>query len=87
MPQTGHVAFGFPQLGWGAYGENPAHDIGSGIGLVHNVRMIDNVEKSVLIAPFQVYPKPLWFHDLRNGKVGWVCVRKRAASCMVMMTL
>jgi len=59
-------AAGFP-LGvtpWGSYPGNTLDDIGSGIGFVHNARLIDRPEKTVVHAPFLIIPKPPWsvFH-------------------------
>lgn len=46
---------------WGAYPGHTASDIGSGIGVVHNTRMFDRPEKTVLWGPFTTWPKPVWF--------------------------
>jgi hypothetical protein len=51
---------------WGGYpGAGPA-DIGSGIGFVHNGRLVDHPQKSVVWAPFRQFPKPPWFVTHRN---------------------
>lgn len=60
------AAAGFP-LGvvpWGAYPGHTAEDIQSGTGFVHNARLVDRPEKSVITAPFHQVPKPPWsvFH-------------------------
>ncbi len=59
-------AAGFP-LGvtpWGAFPGHTLNDIGSGIGFVHNARLIDRPQKTVVQAPFVLVPKPTWsvFH-------------------------
>lgn len=52
---------------WGAYPGNPLHDIGSGQGFVHNATLIDQPQKSVLYAPFRIFPKPSWFANHRHA--------------------
>ncbi|MFJ7962669.1 aldehyde dehydrogenase family protein [Streptomyces sp. NPDC096324] len=54
-------AFGF-LLGytpWGAFPGHTRQDIGSGIGFVHNAFMLEDVEKTVLRAPFAPAPRGL----------------------------
>ncbi|MFD0032890.1 aldehyde dehydrogenase family protein [Streptomyces sp. NPDC127172] len=54
-------AFGF-LLGYTPWGAHPGHtrqDIGSGIGFVHNAFMLEDVEKTVLRAPFAPAPRGL----------------------------
>ena len=46
---------------WGAYPGNPLTDIGSGIGFVHNSYLFDRPQKSVVYAPFRIFPTPVWF--------------------------
>jgi hypothetical protein len=54
------TAFGFitPTLTWGAYPGGTIADVGSGIGIVHNALLLDDVERSVLRGPFR--PLPRW---------------------------
>jgi len=64
------AAAGFP-LGvvpWGAYPGHTLDDVQSGVGFVHNARLIDRPEKTVIRAPFVQIPKPPWsvFHR-RSG--------------------
>ena len=49
---------------WGAFPGHPQSDIQSGRGFVHNARLIDLPEKTVVSAPFRLVPKPPWsvFH-------------------------
>ncbi len=74
------VAFTVPTLTWGAFPGGTLQDVGSGIGVVHNARLIDGVERSVLRGPFRpfprgagrrgrftVLPKPPWFVTARTG--------------------
>jgi acyl-CoA reductase-like NAD-dependent aldehyde dehydrogenase len=46
---------------WGAYPGNTLDDIGSGIGCVHNSYLFDRPQKSVVYAPFRIFPTPAWF--------------------------
>jgi hypothetical protein len=46
---------------WGAFPGHPLHDIQSGRGVVHNAMMLPRVERSVLHAPFRVFPPPPWY--------------------------
>ena len=41
-------------------------DIQSGSGIVHNVYLLENVQKSVVRAPFVLSPTPAWFYDNKN---------------------
>ncbi|MFB6550754.1 aldehyde dehydrogenase family protein [Streptomyces sp. NPDC056405] len=55
-------AFGF-LLGytpWGAFPGHTREDIGSGVGFVHNAFMLEDVEKTVLRAPFAPFPRGLF---------------------------
>jgi len=63
------AAAGFP-LGvtpWGAYPGHPPEDIQSGTGFVHNARLVDRPEKTVITAPFRQVPKPPWSLFHRRG--------------------
>ena len=53
---------------WGAYPGATLQDIQSGIGSVHNTFMFDYPEKSIVRAPFKIWPKPIWFYDKKNLK-------------------
>ncbi|SDL06908.1 aldehyde dehydrogenase family protein [Streptomyces indicus] len=55
-------AFGF-LLGytpWGAFPGHTRQDIGSGVGFVHNAFLLEDVEKTVLRAPFAPAPRGLF---------------------------
>lgn len=47
---------------WGAYPGHTRTDIGSGIGVVHNTYLLEDVQKSVCRGPFRMPTKPPWFH-------------------------
>ena len=55
------IGFGLVVTPWGAFPGHPRTDIQSGSGIVHNTLMFSRVEKSVVRAPFRVFPKPVWF--------------------------
>ncbi len=54
---------------WGAYPGHTLDDIGSGIGFVHNARLIDRPQKTVIRAPFTMWPKPAWSVFHRNAAI------------------
>ena len=82
---NGWTAFGFitPTMTWGAFPGNSIDDVGSGIGVVHNALLLDDVERSVIRGPFRplprslpilngggrltILPKPPWFVSSRTG--------------------
>lgn len=55
------VGYGLVVTPWGAFPGHTRQDIQSGVGVVHNTLMFDRVQKSVVRAPFRVWPKPVWF--------------------------
>jgi acyl-CoA reductase-like NAD-dependent aldehyde dehydrogenase len=57
----GGAAFALGATPWGAFPGHTLDDIQSGIGFVHNGRMIDLPQKTVIKAPFFMFPKPPWF--------------------------
>jgi acyl-CoA reductase-like NAD-dependent aldehyde dehydrogenase len=60
------MLFYFGSTTWGAYPGNTLADIGSGIGFVHNTYLFDYPQKSVVFAPFRIFPTPGWFADHKN---------------------
>ncbi|WP_329528783.1 aldehyde dehydrogenase family protein [Streptomyces sp. NBC_01462] len=48
---------------WGAFPGHTRQDIGSGTGFVHNAFMLENIEKTVLRAPFTPAPRGLLTGD------------------------
>ncbi len=60
------MLFYFGATTWGAYPGNTLADIGSGIGFVHNTYLFDRPEKSVVYAPFRIFPTPAWFATHKN---------------------
>ena len=55
------LSYGLGGTTWGAYPGHTPQDIRSGIGVVHNTFLIEDVEKTVIRGPFVVWPKPPWF--------------------------
>jgi len=67
--------FGLGQPSWGAFPGHTAQDIQSGCGEVHNALLLDDVEKTVLWAPFRPWPKPLYLaghRRLRAAGKAWL---------------
>jgi Aldehyde dehydrogenase family len=60
------MIFYFGSTTWGAYPGNTPADIGSGTGFVHNSYLFDHPQKSVVYAPFRIFPTPAWFANHRN---------------------
>ncbi len=75
----GAGGFLLPGAAWGAHPGHTIHDIGSGIGMVHNAYLIRDAQKTVMRASFRemprawrhgafsLMPKPLWFITHRNA--------------------
>lgn len=77
------IGFIVPTLTWGAFPGSTVADVGSGIGVVHNALLLDNVERSIVQGPFRplprslpvlngggrftILPKPPWFVTARTG--------------------
>lgn len=65
---------------WGAYPGHTIDDVQSGIGIVHNARLIDKPERTVVRGPFRpaprslfhgessISPKPPWFVSNRTAR-------------------
>ncbi|MGC4960988.1 aldehyde dehydrogenase family protein [Gordonia sp. DT101] len=51
---TGYLA---PVMPWGAFPGNTLDDVGSGIGVVHNARLIAGPERVVVNGPFRPFPR------------------------------
>jgi hypothetical protein len=61
------TGYGLVVTPWGAYPGHDRTDIQSGTGVVHNTLMFSRVQKSVVRAPFRVFPKPVWFATHRQA--------------------
>lgn len=61
------IGYGLQVTPWGAFPGHTRRDIQSGVGVVHNTLMFDRPEKTVLSAPFRVWPKPVWFANHKTA--------------------
>lgn len=63
--------FGMPGATWGAFPGHEVHEVGSGIGVVHNALLLDpeHVERTVGHGPWHPRPTPLWSVDNRTAHV------------------
>ncbi|MFC4376602.1 aldehyde dehydrogenase family protein [Nocardia halotolerans] len=73
------LAFLTPRASWGAYPGHTIDDVQSGIGVVHNAFLLDDVERTVVRGPFRpaprsilagefsTTPKPPWFVANKTG--------------------
>lgn len=60
------VAYGMVATPWGAAPGHELTDIQSGIGVVHNSFLLEDVHKTVVRGPFRTPLTPPWFHDNRT---------------------
>jgi hypothetical protein len=60
------MLFYFGSTTWGAYPGNTLADVGSGIGFIHNSYLLDRPQKSIVYAPFRIFPTPAWFATHQN---------------------
>ncbi|MGH9379810.1 MAG: aldehyde dehydrogenase family protein [Thermoanaerobaculia bacterium] len=61
------VSFGLGATPWGAFPGHTLADAGSGIGWVHNTRLLARPQKSVVYGPFVPRPKPPWLVTHANA--------------------
>ncbi|GGK55360.1 putative aldehyde dehydrogenase [Nocardia camponoti] len=73
------LAFLTPRASWGAFPGHVLDDIQSGVGVVHNAFLLDDVERTVVRGPFRpapravfagefvLSPKPPWFVSNKTG--------------------
>jgi len=65
-------AFALGTTTWGAYPGHPLNDIQSGVGVVHNALMLEDVEKSVFRGPFRLpLPNAPWLPTCRHATSLW----------------
>jgi acyl-CoA reductase-like NAD-dependent aldehyde dehydrogenase len=62
------VTYGMVSTPWGAAPGHEHSDIQSGVGVVHNTYLLEDVEKTVVRGPFRPPLKPLWFHTNRTTR-------------------
>ena len=63
------LVYGFSTPPWGGHPSATLANIQSGLGWVHNTFMLGGIEKSVVVGPITVSPKPAWFFDNRRTHV------------------
>ena len=63
------LGYGLVVTTWGAWPGHSLADIQSGRGVVHNTRMFDKPQKSVIRGKFRMAPKPPWFVTNRRTHV------------------
>lgn len=64
---------------WGAYPGHTHEDVQSGMGIVHNTRLLDNVEKSVSYGPFYPFPRNLLKGEFHlSPKPSWFITNRQA---------
>jgi hypothetical protein len=61
------IGYGLVVTPWGAFPGHTRQDIQSGTGIVHNTLMFSRPQKTVVRAPFTVWPKPVWFATHRTA--------------------
>lgn len=60
------LIYGLVVTPWGAHPGHTLDDIQSGRGVVHNTYLLEDVQKTVVKAPFRIRPTPAWFADHRT---------------------
>lgn len=61
------LAYALTVTPWGGAPGQPASDIQSGRGVVHNTLLLDHPEKTVVRGPFRPFPKPPWWLGHRRA--------------------
>jgi acyl-CoA reductase-like NAD-dependent aldehyde dehydrogenase len=74
------IGFLLTATSWGAFPGNSLSEISSGQGVVHNTYLFDHPQKSVVYAPFRIFPTPAWFAGHRTlRRLGQALVEYEAA--------
>lgn len=55
------VAYALMSTPWGGFPGANLNDVQSGLGHVHNTYFLNRPQKTVLMGPLTMFPKPLWF--------------------------
>ncbi|MFQ6325584.1 aldehyde dehydrogenase family protein [Nocardia sp. CWNU-33] len=75
------LAFLTPRAAWGAYPGHTIDDVQSGIGVVHNAFLLDDVERTVVSGPFRPAPRSLMHGELAlSPKPPWFVTNATAAA-------
>ncbi len=81
------VGFLSPQVPWGAFPGHTPEDVQSGIGFVHNTYMFDDVERTIIEAPFRPFPRNLLHGSFTLlPRPPWFITNKRAAELGELLT-
>lgn len=81
------IGFLVPSLSWGAYPGNTLDRIGSGIGVVHNAHLLDDVERSVITGPFRPFPRSVFNAEFAlSPKPGWFVTARNATATAQRLT-
>ncbi|MGY2007071.1 aldehyde dehydrogenase family protein [Nocardia gipuzkoensis] len=74
------LAFLAPRAAWGAFPGHTLDDVQSGIGVVHNALLLDDVERTVVRGPFRPAPRSLLGGELAlSPKPPWFVGNETAA--------
>ncbi|MGW4328443.1 aldehyde dehydrogenase family protein [Nocardia sp. NPDC004573] len=75
------LAFLAPRAAWGAFPGHTLDDVQSGIGVVHNALLLDDVERTVVRGPFRPAPRSLLGGELAlSPKPPWFVGNATAAT-------
>ena len=75
------------QVPWGAFPGHTLDDVQSGIGFVHNTFMFDEVQKTVVEAPFRPFPRNVLHGSFTLlPRPPWFITHKRAAKVGELLT-
>ncbi|GAB2650537.1 aldehyde dehydrogenase family protein [Nocardia goodfellowii] len=75
------LAFLAPRASWGAFPGHTLADVQSGIGVVHNAFLLDDVERTVVRGPFRPAPRTLLHGELSlSPKPPWFVGNSTAAA-------
>ncbi|WP_107653577.1 aldehyde dehydrogenase family protein [Nocardia suismassiliense] len=75
------LAFLAPHAAWGAFPGHTLDDVQSGIGVVHNAFLLDDVERTVVRGPFRPAPRSLLHGELAlSPKPPWFVGNTAAAA-------
>lgn len=79
--------FTIPYVSWGAYPGNTLDQVGSGIGVMHNARLVAGVERTVLRGPFRPFPRSLARGEFAlSPKPPWFVTSRTSRSTAVALT-
>ncbi len=75
------VGYLTPRASWGAFPGHTLDDVQSGIGVVHNALLLDDIERTVVTGPFRPSPRSLLHGEMSiSPKPPWFLTNKTAAT-------